>query len=128
MVTAAEIEAALIDGLNATYVQVEDDSDGCGSKFSVIVVSSLFEGMGLLQRQRADSKVVSIIRERMLLDVVDQAWMQDYLSDDEIELPMGLEMNNEDGTPPLALPVFPGLRTDQPERWNDLGLSLFGRE
>ncbi|KDO31412.1 hypothetical protein SPRG_04027 [Saprolegnia parasitica CBS 223.65] len=53
MVTTAELSAKLEAALQVTYIQVEDNSDGCGTKFSVIVVSPLFEGMGLLQRQRA---------------------------------------------------------------------------
>jgi len=53
MITAQDIEAKLTEKLDAKYVQAEDLSDGCGSKFSVIVVSSAFEGVGLLQRQRA---------------------------------------------------------------------------
>ncbi|OQR96202.1 hypothetical protein ACHHYP_16540 [Achlya hypogyna] len=53
MVTPAEISQKLESALQVTYVQVEDNSDGCGTKFSIIVVSPLFEGMGLLQRQRA---------------------------------------------------------------------------
>jgi stress-induced morphogen len=34
-------------------VTVEDLSDGCGAKIDVLVVSDKFEGMGLLDRQRA---------------------------------------------------------------------------
>lgn len=32
--------------------EVVDESDGCGAKFSVTIVSSLFEGKPLLQRHR----------------------------------------------------------------------------
>ena len=32
---------------------VEDLSDGCGAKIEVVVVSNKFDGMGLLDRQRA---------------------------------------------------------------------------
>ena len=32
---------------------VEDLSDGCGAKIDVVIVSDKFEGMGLLDRQRA---------------------------------------------------------------------------
>jgi len=35
------------------YLSVVDESDGCGSKFTVVVVSASFDGVGLLQRQRA---------------------------------------------------------------------------
>lgn len=32
--------------------EVIDESDGCGAKFSVTIVSSIFEGKSLLQRHR----------------------------------------------------------------------------
>lgn len=32
--------------------EVQDESDGCGAKFSVVVVSDKFEGKPLLQRHR----------------------------------------------------------------------------
>jgi len=32
--------------------EVQDESDGCGAKFSVIIVSDKFEGKPLLQRHR----------------------------------------------------------------------------
>jgi stress-induced morphogen len=35
---------------------LEDTSDGCGSKFKLILVSSVFEGKGLLDRQRSVNK------------------------------------------------------------------------
>ncbi|XP_065338603.1 mevalonate kinase isoform X2 [Cloeon dipterum] len=35
--------------LNASHVEVYDDSDGCGQKFRVVVVSPLFEGKPMLQ-------------------------------------------------------------------------------
>lgn len=36
-----------------TFVQqVVDESDGCGGKFNVVIVSSEFEGKSLLQRHR----------------------------------------------------------------------------
>ncbi|XP_059477310.1 mevalonate kinase isoform X2 [Neocloeon triangulifer] len=35
--------------LNASHVEVHDDSDGCGQKFRVVVVSPLFEGKPMLQ-------------------------------------------------------------------------------
>lgn len=39
-----------------------DDSDGCGQKFSVIVVSDKFEGKPLIQRHRL---VNSILEEEL---------------------------------------------------------------
>lgn len=32
--------------------EVQDESDGCGAKFSVVIVSDKFEGKPLLQRHR----------------------------------------------------------------------------
>ncbi|ETV81183.1 hypothetical protein H257_05769 [Aphanomyces astaci] len=58
MVTTDDISTKLEAAFQATFVQVEDNSDGCGNKFSVIVVSNAFEGQGLLQRQRAVNEVL----------------------------------------------------------------------
>ncbi|XP_055713688.1 bolA-like protein 2 [Phlebotomus papatasi] len=46
------LKQKLIEKLEATHVEVVDESDGCGGKFSVIVVSALFEGKPHLQRHR----------------------------------------------------------------------------
>ena len=42
----------LLPSLQADHVQVTDESDGCGGKFSVVIVSSQFEGKALLARHR----------------------------------------------------------------------------
>ncbi|XP_050422203.1 bolA-like protein 2 [Adelges cooleyi] len=49
----------LTDKLDASYVSVHDDSDGCGAKFSVIVVSDRFVGKPLLQRHRMVNEILS---------------------------------------------------------------------
>jgi len=46
------IQDKLTNGLEATHVEVVDETDGCGGKFSVIVVSKQFEGKPLLARHR----------------------------------------------------------------------------
>ncbi|XP_047343489.1 bolA-like protein 2 isoform X3 [Vespa velutina] len=46
------IKNKLITKLSASHVEVTDQSDGCGAKFSVVVVSNVFEGKTLLQRHR----------------------------------------------------------------------------
>ncbi|XP_076665119.1 bolA-like protein 2 [Andrena cerasifolii] len=46
------IKDKLTEGLNASHVEVVDESDGCGAKFSAIIVSDAFEGKPLLQRHR----------------------------------------------------------------------------
>ena len=43
-VTAQHLQEKLTRELSATYVEAHDFSDGCGQKFSVIVVSPEFEG------------------------------------------------------------------------------------
>ncbi|KAL3147181.1 BolA-like protein 2, variant 2 [Trebouxia sp. C0010 RCD-2024] len=52
MVTAAEVEQALKQRLEAKDVTVVDDSGGCGSSFIVAVVSDQFEGKKLLDRHK----------------------------------------------------------------------------
>ena len=56
------LAAKLKAELDAEYVEVHDDSDGCGAKFNAIIVSAKFEGMMLLQRQRA---VNAVLQEEM---------------------------------------------------------------
>lgn len=54
MPTAAELrELLLASELCPAHVEVTDMSDGCGSKFSAIIVSEKFDGQALLERQRA---------------------------------------------------------------------------
>lgn len=50
--TSKYLEDKLKEKLDATYVQVTDESDGCGGKFSAIIVSKAFEGKALLQKHR----------------------------------------------------------------------------
>ena len=59
-VTAAELTELLTgSSLVPEHVEVVDTSDGCGSKFEAIVVSAAFDGMGLLDRQRAVNDVIA---------------------------------------------------------------------
>ena len=52
--TAEVILAKLGAGLpTVVHCTCEDESDGCGSKFSLVVVSTAFDGMPLLARHRA---------------------------------------------------------------------------
>lgn len=46
------IREKLTKELEAIHIDVEDQSDGCGGKFSVVVVSAKFQGKPLLQRHR----------------------------------------------------------------------------
>ncbi|XP_013381728.1 bolA-like protein 2 [Lingula anatina] len=60
--TADEIKEKLQKALEASYLEVEDLSDGCGAKFQAIIVSKKFEGKPLLQRHRL---VNSVLEEEM---------------------------------------------------------------
>jgi stress-induced morphogen len=53
IITPALLESAVRSKIaGVTHVQAEDLSDGCGAKFSLLVVSSEFAGKPLLQQQR----------------------------------------------------------------------------
>jgi len=52
----------VITAMPAEQVYLWDESDGCGSKFGCVVVATKFEGMKLLDRQRA---VNDAIKEHM---------------------------------------------------------------
>lgn len=52
------IKNKLITELSALHVEVTDESDGCGAKFSVVVVSDQFQGKPLLQRHRLVNSVL----------------------------------------------------------------------
>ena len=44
--------------LQPVHVDIVDTSDGCGSKFNAIIVAATFDGMSLLERQRAVNEVI----------------------------------------------------------------------
>ncbi|XP_052739236.1 bolA-like protein 2 [Bicyclus anynana] len=50
--TEEYLKEKLIKELDAVHVEVRDESDGCGAKFSALVVSDRFEGKPPLARQR----------------------------------------------------------------------------
>lgn len=50
--TEEHLKQKLTEKLDATHVEVLDESDGCGGKFSAVIVSSQFQGKPLLQRHR----------------------------------------------------------------------------
>mmetsp|Transcript_7935 Transcript_7935/g.22511 ORF Transcript_7935/g.22511 Transcript_7935/m.22511 type:complete len:88 (+) Transcript_7935:100-363(+) len=59
MVTAEDLKAKIVEKLSpADVVLVSDESDGCGAKFSVVVVCSAFEGVPLLDRQRIVNEAI----------------------------------------------------------------------
>ncbi len=49
---SSDIELLITEKLNPETLIVTDTSGGCGAMFSVIVVSSKFEGMSRLKRHR----------------------------------------------------------------------------
>ena len=51
--SGAVLEAKVSAALDASLVQAVDESDGCGAKFSLLVVSNKFAGMPQIDRQRA---------------------------------------------------------------------------
>ncbi|XP_036149455.1 protein BOLA2-like [Monomorium pharaonis] len=57
-----QIKDKVTEGLKALHVEVVDQSDGCGAKFSVVVVSDLFQGKPLLSRHRL---VYGILEEEL---------------------------------------------------------------
>ncbi|KAL5016775.1 hypothetical protein ScPMuIL_006364 [Solemya velum] len=61
-VTRGDIKAKLEKELSTVHLEVEDLSDGCGTKFKAIIVSPQFEGKTLLQQHRL---VNSVIEEEM---------------------------------------------------------------
>ncbi|CAI5721035.1 unnamed protein product [Hyaloperonospora brassicae] len=62
VVTPAQLEAKIRQDIGATLVEAVDLSDGCGSKFSLVVVHEGFEGQSLLERQR---RVNDCLKEEM---------------------------------------------------------------
>ncbi|CAM9436267.1 unnamed protein product, partial [Phaeothamnion confervicola] len=66
-----------------------------------------------------DGTYSAVADNSKFLDVVDQAWADDSLSDDELDLPDGVEVPN-DVAEVLGIALD---ATDQEEdRWQDLGL------
>ncbi|RQM11284.1 hypothetical protein KXD40_007755 [Peronospora effusa] len=71
-----------------------------------------------------DSKLPSLFPRKHYLDIVDDAWIIDTLSDDEIELSpaLDLDLNGSDGEPPM----WTG--DEKVDHWNDLGLDQWVRD
>ena len=56
------------------------------------------------------------------IDVIDEAWLKDYLSDDDIELPKEMQHGNEEEEDDEE---DDELQNEQKQAWNDLGLDRF---
>ncbi|KAF8460345.1 bola-like protein [Russula ochroleuca] len=57
-VTQEELEAVIRAAIQVTYVNVEDNSGGCGEKYAVLIVSKDFEGKTTLARHRMVNEVL----------------------------------------------------------------------
>ncbi|TMW55672.1 hypothetical protein Poli38472_010554 [Pythium oligandrum] len=77
----------------------------------------------LLRCLYVDSKLPSVFPKRHFLDIVDEKWITDTLSDDEIEVPPGAEVDPNNAE---LEPV--GWAEDKVDRWNDLGLDLWAKD
>ncbi|KAF5335823.1 hypothetical protein D9611_009652 [Ephemerocybe angulata] len=49
---AASLEAAIKAAIPVEHLEIKDDSDGCGDKYSVLIVSEIFAGKSTLARHR----------------------------------------------------------------------------
>lgn len=52
MLTADTLKQLIVDRLEASEVQVQDMSGGCGQAFAVVIVSTKFQGKNKLMRHR----------------------------------------------------------------------------
>uniref|UniRef100_A0A1A9W9Q0 BolA-like protein 2 n=1 Tax=Glossina brevipalpis TaxID=37001 RepID=A0A1A9W9Q0_9MUSC len=57
--TSSYLEKKLTEQLESKYVHAVDESDGCGGKFNVIIVSDKFKGKTLLQKHRLVNTVLA---------------------------------------------------------------------
>ncbi len=78
-VTTECLESKLKAGLqHYTFIQATDLSDGCGSKFEVVVVSSDFVGKSLLAQHRLVNKIIESERPNIhaltLKTIVPDKW------------------------------------------------------
>jgi len=46
------LKEKLTEEFKASHVEVVDQSDGCGAKFSIVIVSDVFQGISSLQRHQ----------------------------------------------------------------------------
>ena len=53
MVSIEEVKERILERIECIHLEVEDTSCGCGSSFKALVVSGIFDGMGLLQRHKS---------------------------------------------------------------------------
>ncbi|KAK7030691.1 bola protein [Favolaschia claudopus] len=51
-IDTTNLEAAIRKSLNCTHIEIEDQSNGCGENYAIILVSEDFEGKSTLVRHR----------------------------------------------------------------------------
>ncbi|CAG9857768.1 unnamed protein product [Phyllotreta striolata] len=62
------IKDKLVKELEASYVEVVDESDGCGGKFACVIVSEKFKGKPLLARHSSTSSSNQFYSSKMVLN------------------------------------------------------------
>ncbi|KAJ7672685.1 bola-like protein [Mycena rosella] len=51
-IDTANLEAAIRKSLNCAHIEIEDQSNGCGENYAILLVSEDFEGKSTLVRHR----------------------------------------------------------------------------
>ncbi|KAF8918286.1 hypothetical protein CPB85DRAFT_1281259 [Mucidula mucida] len=51
-INTEELEMAIRHALPVTHLYIEDESNGCGENYSIVLVSESFEGKSTLARHR----------------------------------------------------------------------------
>ncbi|KAK0200862.1 bola-like protein [Desarmillaria ectypa] len=51
-VNTTDLENAIRNSIPVTYLDIEDQSSGCGENYAIILVSEAFEGKSMLARHR----------------------------------------------------------------------------
>ncbi|KAJ7334046.1 bola protein [Mycena albidolilacea] len=51
-IDTVNLEAAIRKSLNCTHIEIEDQSNGCGENYAILLVSDDFEGKSTLVRHR----------------------------------------------------------------------------
>ena len=59
-ISKEEVEETIRRTLDPVHLEVNDTSNGCGTKFEVIIVSDMFENKSLLQRHRLVHDVLKL--------------------------------------------------------------------
>ncbi|KAF8235875.1 bola-like protein [Tricholoma matsutake] len=57
-VNITDIETAIKEALPVSYLEVNDQSNGCGESYSIVVVSEAFEGKSILARHRQVNEIL----------------------------------------------------------------------